>query len=309
MALYTHLHKRDIFKIVQGFDISPLTQYYPLDGGFANTNYYLETETNTYVLSICDSKSFEEIDKLANLLIHFENHHYTTTKIIPNKNGSVVSTYDNKPLLLKEYISGTVLTQFSDDILIKLGVSLGQLHQLPSPPYIANKYPYGEQTFYELNESSTEHPFIIWLSDMHNYIKDNLHPDLPKSLIHGDLFYSNVIIDSNGEPIIIDFEEACFYYRIFDLGMAIVGLCCEDGKIIFSKIHILLKGYQSITSLTSLEKEKLKAFVIYAATATAFWRFRQFNIIFPTENLKNSFEEMQNIVDQLYKISDEKIFN
>ena len=100
----------------------------------------------------------------------------------------------------------------------------------------------------------------------------------------------------------MDFEEACYYYRIFDLGMAVVGLCCEQGEIICSKIQALINGYNHVGKLSKIEGDNLKAFIVYAATATAFWRFRQFNVLFPSEELSDSYIEMKNIADQILLI-------
>ena len=128
-----------------------------------------------------------------------------------------------------------------------------------------------------------------------------LHPDLPKAFIHGDLFPSNIVIAKGENPIIMDFEQACHYYRVFEIGMAIVGLCRENGQLVWSKAEHLVTGYQTITPLMPIEKEKLNTFIIYAAAATAFWRYRQFNIIAPMEKMKDNYREMSAIANQVFE--------
>jgi len=127
-------------------------------------------------------------------------------------------------------------------------------------------------------------------------------------MIHGDLFYSNVVLTKEQTPIIMDFEETSYYYRSFDLGMAVVGLCCEHGQIVPLKMRALIRGYQNVISLSKRESESIKAFIVYGATATAFWRFKQFNIVHPVERLKDSYKEMVAIADQAYSFSDEQFF-
>ena len=135
--------------------------------------------------------------------------------------------------------------------------------------------------------------------EMHTYIKSNLDPVSPKTLIHGDVFFSNVIINPQNNPIIIDFEEACYYYRMYDIGMAIVGLCASNGSIDFSKADLLIRGYEQVMPIPKEEKNTMKLFIAYAATATAFWRFRQFNIIAPTPSHQNTYLDMKNIADSM----------
>ena len=65
---------------------------------------------------------------------------------------------------------------------------------------------------------------------------------------------------SRGNSVaIMDFEEARHYYRIFDLGMTIVGTCSKNNTINFEKANSLLEGYSQKIEL--LEKEK-KLFLI-----------------------------------------------
>ena len=61
-----------------------------------------------------------------------------------------------------------------------------------------------------------------------------LDKELPRALSHTDVFCDNVIVaDDETAVVIMDFEEATLCERIFDLGMAIIGLCAEDKSINF----------------------------------------------------------------------------
>lgn len=298
MTLFTKLTDKIIRQIITQFEVGTIQNWEMLYGGAENTNHVLTTNKGKYVLTICERKTIEETTVLANLLKHLENHQFATTQIIPNKYGKIVSFYKNKPILLKSYIEGRVDTIINNNLLLKIGESMAQLHQIPAPDYLPIQYSYGQQAFAQLYDKKIQHPFINWLKEMHAYILDKLHPDLPKALIHGDVFDSNVIIATNETPVMMDFEESCNYYRIYDLGMAIVGLCKEKELINWEKATSLVQGYQSTTPLLTVERKSLKDFIVYAATATAFWRFRQFNILAPTEKYKDTYQAMVKIAEQ-----------
>lgn len=304
MEPYTQLDQQAIEQIAKQYPITPVTHFRPLEGGSENSNYYLSTEEQAYVLTICESKTFAATEALAKLLFHLEKHQFSTTQILRNKQGGMLGVFHEKPILLKSYLTGKVVEQFSDQLLVAIGTSIAHLNQIPAPDYLPNQCAFGIESFGQLQDKKIEHPFVEWLNKMEQYIQSNFHPDLPKGLIHGDIFYSNVIVSDQQLPVIMDFEEACCYYRIFDLGMAIVGLCNQNGKIDLRTARQLIAGYQKEMPLLALEKEKLKAFTVYAATATAFWRFRQFNVIVPDEARKNRYQEMQNIADQIFAMSD-----
>ncbi len=302
MQLYTNLQPNDIQSIIQLYNVGNIISIHRLSGGLANTNYLVETSTGKYVLTICDNKSFEDTQILADILLYLNNNQFETSKIIYNIEREYVSLFQSKPVLLKEYIPGNVQKQFNHEILKQLGGSLGQLHQLPPPECLPKDFPYGEKAFNNLYKLDVVHSFVDWLSEKHQYIKSNLHPDLTKCFIHGDLFPSNVIISENQTPVIMDFEEACLYFRIFDLGMAIVGLCSENGIIDLVNVRSVILGYRQVVDLSTIEKEHIKAFIVYAAVTASFWRFRQFNILFPSVELADSYLEMKNLADQIYSI-------
>jgi homoserine kinase type II len=304
MSLYSSLQKEEIEAILQNYDIGTLIRYEVLKGGVANTNYVVETDKGKYVLTRCDHKSFLETRMLADLLVHLAAHQFESSQLIRNRSGGHVGLFKDKPVLLKGFIMGEVSSHFGEEVLVKLGRALARLNQIPAPDYLPTSFPYGEQAFTDIDEGFSNHPFFSWLSKKHEYIKKSLLPELPKSMIHGDLFYSNVVVTNDQQPIIMDFEEACYYYRIFDLGMAVVGLCCEHGQIVPSKMRALIKGYQNVKRLTPQEAANLKAFIVYGATATAFWRFKQFNIVHPVERLKDTYKEMMAIADQAYSFSE-----
>lgn len=297
MSLYTQLNDATIREIIQQYDIGVIQSWKILQGGAENTNYLICTEAKKYVLTLCERKTVKETTLLAKILAHLEQQDFDTSRLLKTKTGDSVSFYQNKPMLLKSYIEGRIEANYEQDLLVKLGKKIARLNQLPPIPKIPHHFSYGLEHFHEVYRGF-EHPFVDWLKEIHLYLKNNLQTDSLRTLIHGDIFTSNIIITEENDPIIMDFEEACYYYRLFDIGMAIVGTCAEYGRLDSFKIRYLLEGYHQESPLKPQEIRQLKAFVVYAATATAFWRFRQFNVLVPMEERKDSYKEMQNLAIQ-----------
>ena len=124
------------------------------------------------------------------------------------------------------------------------------------------------------------------------------------ALIHGDVFFDNVVVQGDQLMAIIDFEESCHYYRNFDLGMVMVGACRDCKGISFEKARWFMRGYLKETTLQSIERETLKAFAVYAAVATSFWRFRQYHLRRPEPGLYNKHVEMQDLADTIFEYPD-----
>lgn len=98
----------------------------------------------------------------------------------------------------------------------------------------------------------------------------------------------------------MDFEEAWFYYRLFDIGMMVVGTCCKKGVVNLYKVASLLKGHQQEKKLLEIEIESLQAFTADAATTTPFWRHQNFNHV-------NVDVKMKKLADTIINLP--KIYN
>ncbi len=160
-------------------------------------------------------------------------------------------------------------------------------------------FPYGRCHFPEVTNSKLGHVYIDWLSDKIKYLQEHIPQHLPMALIHGDVFFDNMIVQGDQLMAIIDFEEACHYYRSFDLGMVIVGTCRDRQGISFEKAGQFIRGYQKETTLQSIERESLRVFAEYAAVATSFWRFRQYHLLRPEPQLHDKHIEMQTLADTI----------
>jgi homoserine kinase type II len=140
--------------------------------------------------------------------------------------------------------------------------------------------------------------------EKNSYLQQRIPQHLPTALIHGDVFLDNMIVQGDQLMAIIDFEQACRYYRGFDLGMAIVGVCRDRKGISFEKAGRFIRAYQKQITLQSIERETLKTFAVYAAVATSFWHFRHHHLRRPEPRLYNEHVEMQTLADTISEYPD-----
>ena len=300
MAQYSNLSESDFITILKAYNISNFVSSSILSGGSENTNYDIQTKTNRFVLTICEQKSQQTATHLAHLLEYLTGNNFATSEVIQTSNNTSTFFYKNKPIILKKYLSGKIIEDLTLSQMKLIGNELGQLHQIKAPSYLPNHFSYGLESFDDIKKYAAGSLFHNWLFDMSEYIQENISSDLPKAFIHGDLFFSNVIIhQEKNQATIMDFEEACNYYRVFDLGMSIVGLCCENNSVNAKKVKALLKGYQSHTEILSNEWDSLQAFAVYAATATAFWRHKQFHYVHPDVDMHDHYLAMKNLADEI----------
>ncbi|QTE21304.1 phosphotransferase [Polaribacter cellanae] len=306
MRQYSDLHSTEIKEIIAAYTNNDVVSYKLLSGGSENTNYLVKLTKETYVLTICEQKSIHEAQELVYLLNYLNQHHFSTSKPIKTKTNEPILIWKGKTVILKEYLSGFIAENLPNNLLIEAGEQLGKLHKIKAPHFIRKDISYGIEYFKEIEAYAANSPFQFWLKNIKTSVEKHIALNLPKSLIHSDLFYSNLIINEHKTAVtIMDFEEASFYYRVFDIGMAIVGLCQEEEKINVNKAKYLLKGYKKEVNLLAIEKESLKDFTAYAAAGTAFWRHKHFNYIQPEKKMFKHYLQMKNIADYTNELSND----
>ncbi len=304
MALYARLDRSAVEGLTRRFGIGDITAFSVMDGGNENTNYCLETNSGKYVLTLCDQKSLKQAINLANLLVYLTDHGVRTSRVVVPPKGPIVILHDQKPVMLKRYVDGNITANLTGNLLVQLGREMARLHEIPAPSYLPKSFPYGRSYFPEVIDSNLDHAYIGWLSEKNCYLQKRIPQHLPMALIHGDVFFDNMIVQGDQLMAIIDFEEACHYYRNFDLGMVIVGACRDRQGISFEKAGQFIRGYQKETTLQSVERDTLKAFAEYAAVATSFWRFRHYHLRRPEPQLYDQHVEMQTLADTISEYPD-----
>lgn len=302
MATYTQLTQSCIQDIADNYNLKVI-EFESITGGNGNSSYKLTTQKGKYVLTVCDDKTLDEVTVMGKLLLLLEQHNFPCTRVIPSVNKELITLYMDKPVMLKGYIEGQVFERLDAEMLVQLGAETARLNQIPAPNYLPTEHPYGRSHFPQVMGLNIDAKYESWLKKQMDGLERDISPDLPRTLIHGDLFFDNLLFEKTKFNAIIDFEEACHYYRVFELGMAIVGSCIEHTTVDFEKARALLQGYQQISPLEQIEKESLQMFVQYAATATSYWRFDKYNIDMPEADKANKHWEMVELAESINEIS------
>lgn len=303
MANYTQLTSHDIQAIANHYHLTTILKFESIEGGAGNSSYLLQTTEEKYVLTVCDDKTLSAALNLGKLLLWLEKHNFSTTRLLLSTDNTAIISYQDKPVMLKIYIEGDVVEKLDLEMLLQIGGEMAKLHQISTPDYLPHQHAYESQFFSAVIGQSIDTKYEAWLVKQQQHFKENLSSELRYCLIHGDLFYDNVLFENDNFKAIIDFEEACYYYLGFDLGMAIVGMCTENEVINLDKARAFIAGYEQIQPLASIEKQTLQIFIQYAAVTTSCWRFWKYYI--DTPNIKNAdkHRHMMQIAENISQVS------
>lgn len=163
-----------------------------------------------------------------------------------------------------------------------LGKSLARLHRISDAWTLPNGF---VRPRWDLDGLLGEAPFWgrFWdwpgllpddrhrLSAFRDHARDRLETiggSLDVGLIHADPVRENVLL-ADGQPIVIDFDDAGFGYRLFDLATALVKSRTEPQ---YEGLRdALVDGYRSITPLSDHELAELDLFLALRAASYIGW--------------------------------------
>ena len=300
MAQYSILNKVELLEILQPYSISEIKSHEILSGGSENTNYKIDSEFGIIVLTISEQKTIEEAQNLTRLLNYLKRHNFSTSELVHTVQNKSLSIFNNKPVMVKKFIAGKIMSSLPTHLLEQIGADVAKLHKIVPPDYLRDVMWCGKERFNEVEEYALNSSFDIWIKDILLYVDKYITPDLPKAFIHSDIFDSNIIVNHDEtKATIMDFEEATYYFRIFDIAMLFIGLCIENKTINFSHASSILKGYTNNIQLTKREIQVLQPFTVYAAAGVAFWRHKNFNYVKPDKHLKDTYLEMKDLSDSI----------
>jgi homoserine kinase type II len=227
-----------------------------------------------------------------------EKHDFETSKIIRNTSNEPITLWKGRPIIIKKFIDGKILKDLPHHLIELIGRELGKLHKIEAPEYLSKQVGYGKEQFVNVEKYAANSLFDIWLKEKLKYVSPYFSSNLPKALIHSDVFCDNVIIsEDESSVIIIDFEDSAYYYRVFDIGMMIIGICGEEKTVNFEKVRYILKGYRQEIQLLDIELNALQAFTVYAGAAMTFWRHLNFNYTKPDSKLSNHYLGLKVLTD------------
>ncbi len=281
MAVFTKLTSEDVLAIEQRYALT-ITSCKPLMvNGFSNSNFLVETANQKYILTVVEEDAENKVKLLVAILLHFQKHNFETNKIILDILQNAINTLNGKPYFLKNYIEGAIIEDLTLENMEQAGQALAKLHQVPLLDSLPIIYNTEHPKFRAVIGMGFDEKYENWLAQQIEKFKPILRQNLPKGIIHGDLFHDNVIFNQNGATI-IDFECGCYHFLVFDIGMSFLGMCLDDYQFNATRAKAFLKGYQTIRKLEPSEIDNLQIFAEYAATMMSNWRFWTYNWFRPT---------------------------
>jgi homoserine kinase type II len=284
MAVYTTLGQKTLESFVEHYGLGKLTKASGVPAGSVNTYYLLETRKGKFFLKIDEVKSPSAAQRELDLLLFLRAHKFACPQPLPDRQGQYLHDYEGKLVSVYPHLAGKAFSEveFTPSLLEQAGQTLASLHLLGQGyrKEIENRFSY-ERVIGLYQEVKAKLPghfrhLTHILDDEVAHQQQYLEDRLPKGIIHGDLFADNLLFRGGKVVGLLDFEAACHGKFIYDLATAVNALCYTDGRYVIERFEGLLKGYQSVRTLSLAEWDAFPNELRFSALRFTVTRLKDF---------------------------------
>tara|TARA_A100001011_G_scaffold378155_1_gene442623 strand:- start:581 stop:1549 length:969 start_codon:yes stop_codon:yes gene_type:complete len=288
MAVYTKFQKEHIDEILSNYNIGKLNSFRGIQEGIENTNYFLLVSNKKYILTVYEKRvKPEDLPFFSELMSGLNKASVKCPIPIDNKRKKSITDYNGKKLMIVSYLEGKAKKILSPQNCKSVGLEVAKMHEITKNFKINRKNDLSINSWRKLFNSiktkcSKIHPDLSKLIESNlEDVEKNWPDDLPKGIIHADLFNDNIFFNNNQFSGIIDFYFSCEDFYAFEIAICFNALCFDGAPKNLSfnvtKAKNFIDGYDSIRKLTDNEKKNIK--VLSQGAALRFLLTRVFDAL------------------------------
>jgi homoserine kinase type II len=285
MSVFTCVSTSDAQSLLKQFDIGPLTGLEGIASGIENTNYFLSTTHTQYVLTLFEQLAPEELPFFLQLMSHLADHNVPCPHPVANLNGELLLHVCDKPASIVSRLSGKSITSPNQAQCVQVGENLANIHLAGRDFPLQRTNPRGAAWWKSLAPQllpKLDADAALLLQTEIRYQALHRFQDLPRGIVHADLFRDNALFDGDQLTGVIDFYFACTDSWLYDLAITVNDWCItDDGTLDQVRTQGMLSAYHQRRPLTALERGAWP--VLLRAAALRFWVSRLYDFHFPRE--------------------------
>lgn len=265
MAVYTDISETDIAAFLGLYDIGSLRSYKGIAEGVENSNFLLQTDRGTFILTLYEKRvNPNDLPFFLGLMDHLAARGISCPLPVHQTNGKTIGQLADRPAAIVTFLDGMWMRKPSADQVHEVGKALAALHlagegfqiQRANALSVAGWRPLWNAAAprADMVEPGLSAEVEADLIDLEQHWPANL----PTGICHADMFPDNVFFLSDKLSGIIDFYFACNDVLVYDLAVCLNAWCFEkDNTYNLAKGRTLLAGYQSVRQLSRDEARAL----------------------------------------------------
>ena len=266
MAVYTEISDEELAAFTAKYDIGETQSLKGITEGVSNSNYFLQTDKDIYILTIYEERTdLTQLPYFIDLMKHLAKKGFTAPMPVDAKDGNALQEICGKKACLTTFLKGMFLRRFTPEQCGQLGAAIAKM-QIATQDF----------TGFRKNNLSVDGwgAMIDKIGTRANEIADGLYDeicadydflrrhwpaDLPQSVIHADLFPDNVFFLGKKLSGVIDFYFACNDFAAYELAICLNAWCFEPDtwEMNATKAYRMLSSYNALRPLSPDERDAL----------------------------------------------------
>jgi len=283
MSVYTRIGREELASFLSNYQAGQLCDYKGIQSGIENTNYFVDTSTGKFVLTIFEHHTKEELPFFLDLTAFLSEHAIPCAHPKADISGAYLGELKGKPAALVAKLAGKSLEQPRIIHCQSVGQVLAKLHNAGQQFPQTRANPRGPHWWHETAKILDGHLTVAdqeLLEDELYFQKQFRLSHLPRGIIHADLFRDNVLFDGDALGGLIDFYYACTDVLLFDLAITVNDWCVNKDLSLNNKLTSALTNAYMQTR--PLGQDEIEAWpVMLRAAALRFWLSRLYDKHFP----------------------------
>ena len=283
MSVFTTLSLEEVRQWLAPFNVGELQHLRGIAAGITNTNYFVDTSLNRYVLTVFEKNDFDELPYFVELLAHLSRHGILCPAPIADQHGVALHRIHGKPALMVSCLKGSDVTTPNLKQIEAVATTLAHMHVVGMDFHAQSHNQRGQgwrvMTAQQVLPKMTASQQALLEEELQYQHGLDLSV-LPHGVIHGDLFRDNVLFDGDALGGFIDFYYACHDVLAYDVAIAVNEWCVDAaGTLEAEKLTAFMRTYHAVRPFTA--DEELLWPALLRRAALRFWLSRLYDFYFP----------------------------
>lgn len=259
MSVFTPVTASELAQFLGQYRVGDLLDYAGIAEGIENTNFFIRTTTNRFVLTLFERTPEQDLPFFLSVMAHLATAGLPSAAPVRRRDGQFLGRLNQRPAALVARLPGSGVVVPTVAQATQLGSVMGQMHLALD----------------DLQESRAPDRGLDWMQATAVQVDPVLEPQarellademqaqsaaawsqLPQGVIHADLFRDNALFDEDRLTGLIDFYYACNDAWVYDLAVSFNDWVLNAGHPATGPVgSALLRAYQHARPLTAAERD------------------------------------------------------
>lgn len=265
MAVYTDVGAEDLESFLTGYSIGELQSYKGIAEGVENSNFLLHTTSGYFFLTLYEKRvAKEDLPFFLGLMAHLAARGINCPQPVKNNRGETLGTLAARPAAIIDFLEGVWPRKPNAAHCAAVGDALAKLHLAGGDFAMSRANALSVSGWRPLFDAAASRADELqpglraFLAAELDHLEKAWPSDLPRGVIHADLFPDNVLFLGDKLSGLIDFYFACNDILAYDVAICLNAWCFEiDHSFNVTKARAFLNAYSKVRALSGDERAAL----------------------------------------------------